>query len=75
MRQKPPCKREGRDCEKRYIGCQSWCEEYQDWLAAHEEEKSKYYAAKRNEADSFLISQINRINKRKLKDEIRGHGK
>ena len=38
---KPPCKVNGVDCPRRYVGCQSECEAHHDWLAVHAAEKEK----------------------------------
>ena len=32
-----PC----RNCQRRYIACHAGCNEYNDWLAIHEEEKAE----------------------------------
>lgn len=40
---KNPCK----DCEKRYLGCHSECEQYLDWKKAHQDAKDKMDADRR----------------------------
>ena len=36
----PPCKVNGVECDKRYIGCHASCASYHEWLAIHEKEKA-----------------------------------
>ena len=50
-------------CEKRYIGCKSYCEPWQEWLAKHEAEKEKerQVKAKDNIATDFLKQQTHRM--------------
>lgn len=35
---KPPCKPDGIECPRRYIGCRAECEQYHEWLLQHEAE-------------------------------------
>lgn len=60
---RPPCKTpDGVDCPKRYIGCQSECETYHDWLAVHAAEKEKMRRKKCVEINttSFIIGREKR---------------
>ena len=52
---KPPCKVNGVNCERRYVGCQSDCEAYHEWLAVHETEKQREYDYKHNEAQDVIV--------------------
>ena len=60
---RPPCKINGIECEKRYIGCRAECEEYHKWLAKHEAEKEQERKAKSDEIaiDTFLATKGKRI--------------
>ena len=62
---KPPCWKEGKDCENRCIACQSSCEEFQAWLAIHAEEKAvnDRRKAKEVEAYEYSIKRIHRMTK------------
>ena len=72
---KPPCKVDGIDCPRRYIGCRAECEEYHKWLAIHDEEKEKLRRNKLNPADDFLIEQQARVKKARHRDYMRGYRK
>lgn len=72
---KPPCKPDGIDCPRRYIGCRAECEEYHKWLAIHDEEKEKQRRNKLNPADDFLIGQQARVKKARHRDYMRGYRK
>lgn len=72
---KPPCKVNGIDCPRRYIGCRAECEEYHKWLAIHDEEKEKQRRNKLNPADDFLIEQQARVKKARHRDYMRGYRK
>lgn len=69
MRAKPPCKVDGVDCSRRYVGCKAGCDEWHRWLAIHAEEKDKIRREKDKciDADSFLVNQ----NKRLVQDRQR----
>ena len=41
LRKKPPCKKDGKDCEERHVGCHSHCKEFSDWKEAREEVLAK----------------------------------
>ena len=51
MKTMPPCKVDGVECGKRYIGCRAECEVYHQWLAVHNEEVEAERAAKAREMD------------------------
>lgn len=70
---KPPCKPDGIDCPRRYIGCRAECDEYHKWLAIHAEEKEKLRQSKLNPADYFLIEQKVRVKKARHRDYMRGY--
>ena len=72
---KPPCKVDGIDCPRRYIGCRAECEEYHKWLAKHDEEKEKTRRNKFNPADDFLIGQQARVKKARHREYMRGYRK
>ena len=72
---RPPCKPDGIDCPRRYIGCRAECEEYHKWLAVHDEEKEKQRRNKFNLADDFLIEQQARVKKARHRDYMRGYRK
>jgi len=59
----PPCKPNGIECPRRYIGCRAECEEYHKWMAKHEEECDRERQMKHaeNDADSFSIDQGKRV--------------
>ena len=71
----PPCKPDGIECPRRYIGCRAECEEYHKWLAIHDEEKEKQRRNKFNSADDFLIEQQARVKKARHRDYMRGYRK
>lgn len=72
---KPPCKVDGIECPRRYIGCRAECEEYHNWLAIHDVEKEKRRQNKVNPADDFLIEQQERVKKVRHRDYMRGYRK
>ena len=61
-RAKPPCKADGIECERRYIGCHAECEKWHEYLAAHQAEKEMILRKKRteNDANAFMIEQGDR---------------
>ena len=63
---KPPCKVNGVECDKRYIGCHADCEAYHEWLAVHAAEKqARYrYYEKTADADSLTTETRQRFCKR-----------
>lgn len=71
----PPCKPDGIDCPRRYIGCRAECEEYNKWLAIHDEEKEKQRRNKFNPADDFLIEQQARVKKARHREYMRGYNR
>ena len=72
---KPPCKVDGIECPRRYIGCRAECEEYHKWLAIHDAEKEKRRQNKVNPADDFLIGQQARVKRARHRDYMRGYRK
>ena len=70
---KPPCKTNGIDCARRYVGCRAECEEYHRWLTIHEAEKERRKQDVGNPADDFLIAQQERIKRAKHRDYMRGY--
>ena len=66
MRHRPPCKTDGIECPRRYIGCRADCEAYHDWLAKHEAEKKRERKNREYEmeVDGFLILQGKRTTLR-----------
>ncbi len=71
----PPCKPDGIECPRRYVGCRAECEEYHKWLAKHDEVKEKLQRNKFNPADDFLIEQQARVKKARHRDYMRGYRK
>ena len=71
----PPCKPNGIDCPRRYIGCRAECEEYHKWLAKHDEENEKLRRNKFNPADDFLIEQQARVKKARHREYMRGYNR
>lgn len=63
---KPPCKVDGVECDKRYVGCHADCEAYHEWLAVHERETEMREAYRNREADvcAFARDTTHRITKR-----------
>jgi len=62
----PPCKPDGIECPRRYIGCRAECEEYHKWLEIHEAEKSKARMTDGEKAaDEFLSLQNRRAMNRR----------
>ena len=70
----PPCKPNGVECPRRYIGCRAECEEYHKWLEIHAEEKQRQ-KQDRNPADNFLIEQQMRIKAARNRDRSRGYNR
>ena len=68
----PPCKVNGIECEKRYIGCRADCEAYHEWLAKHEAEKQNKYDYMHNEARSVIIETCKWYKDRRRKRGQRG---
>lgn len=62
---KPPCKDNGVECQKRYIGCRSECEAYHEWLAKHEAERQNEYKYKHDEAKTRTIDSCIKIRRRR----------
>ena len=73
----PPCKPDGIDCPRRYIGCRAECEEYHKWLAKHDEERAQIKAArdKYMMAEEVMIKRTERVKKARHRDYMRGYRK
>ena len=65
---RPPCKRDGVECQKRYIGCRTECEQYHEWLTKHEVERQNEREYKSDEAKAMIINSC-------IKGRRRRHGK
>ena len=65
MKLKPPCKVDGVDCPRRYIGCRAKCEAWHEWLTIHAEETQKQRKNKLDEFDvtEFLVHQGERTRR------------
>lgn len=70
---KPPCKINGIECPRRYIGCRAECEDYHKWLVKHEAEKERRKLDVGNQADDFLIMQKERVKRARHRDYMRGY--
>lgn len=70
---KPPCKVDGIECPRRYIGCRAECEEYHKWVATHAREKARERMDKQNEADTFLIERKTRKKQERGMEHMRGY--
>ena len=60
---RPPCKVDGIDCPRRYVGCKSNCSEWHNWLIIHTEEKTTIAKKKYEESvvDGFVADQGRRV--------------
>lgn len=72
---KPPCKVDGVECSRRYIGCRAKCEAYHDWMVKHEAEMEQRRQGRKNEADDFLIEQSERVKRARHRDYMRGYNR
>lgn len=77
MRVQPPCKVNGVECDRRYVGCRADCDKWNEYLVAHEAEKEqirrnrdKYMAA-----EDFLITQSLRVRQARHRDYMREYNK
>lgn len=68
---RPPCKRDGVECPKRYVGCRAECEQYHKWLARHEVERQNEYNDKHDEAKDMMIKTCLKYKERRMR---RGKG-
>jgi hypothetical protein len=71
---RPPCKPDGIDCPRRYVGCKAECEEWHEWLAAHERELAQIRAQKNEyheyyEYSARLIDKQDRHKPRKRRGQ------
>ena len=66
MREKPPCKVNGVERKKRYIGCRADCEAYHNWLAAHNAELE---ARRNHKAKEIDIADVE--GKRYLRERLK----
>jgi len=53
---RPPCKTDGIDCPRRYIGCRAECDEWHKWLAIHERELEQIRASKNEHHEYYEYS-------------------
>ena len=67
---KPPCWKDGKDCDRRYIACQSSCEEFQAWLAIHAEEKAREKQIRQAEHEVMAIITTHEQRSRSAKRAI-----
>lgn len=60
---KPPCKRDGKHCTRRYEGCHAECEDWAEYQRIHREEKDKMIKNKKIEdmANRVLINRKKRF--------------
>lgn len=60
---KPPCYKDGHDCDKRHVGCRTNCKEWQDWTAIHEQEceQRREKAHAHNDVEEFIMRQAVRV--------------
>ena len=65
MRVKPPCKVDGMDCPRRYVGCRATCDEWAEWMVRHAEEVEQAIKKRREEKDvtEFLVQQGERTRR------------
>lgn len=61
----PPCKPDGIDCPRRYIGCRAECEAWHEWLCVHEKEVEarRHEKDRLYDADAFLVNQGKRTRR------------
>lgn len=75
---KPPCKKDGIECPRRYFGCRSECPEYSDYLKIKSEEKAKILSNKHADLDvisftidsnkRYRVAQAEKYNNKKRND-------
>ena len=65
MRLQAPCK----DCEKRYLGCHSECDDYIDYN--NKQQKIRDERAARSEECQMIVKQINESRKRMTRGRIK----
>ena len=77
MRVQPPCKVNGVECDRRYIGCHANCEKWNQYLAAREAEKEQIRRKKDMDriADGFLIEQTDRVKQARHREYMREYYK
>lgn len=58
---KVPCWNDGKDCDKRQVGCRRNCKEWQEYEKQQEEYRKQQYIARKTEhsADRFLAERCN----------------
>lgn len=71
MKTKPPCKVNGVDCPRRYVGCRAGCEKWHEWLVVHERETARRRQYRHNEADGFLVGRKKRVEQARHRDYMR----
>lgn len=59
-----------KDCEKRVLGCHSYCEDYQSQKTSYEKDKQKITEQKQKESMSvgFVVDRVNKIKRRKNRE-------
>ena len=64
---KPPCKVDGVECNKRYVGCHADCEAYHKWLEAHDAAMAKNIEQREmtRDADTHMIYRHIKARKRR----------
>ena len=77
MMTKPPCKVDGVDCPRRYVGCKAGCEKWHEWLAIHADEKEKIRLGreKYTDVESCMIDQTKRVNLDRQRRYIERYGR
>lgn len=63
MSLKPPCKRNGKDCEQRHVGCHATCEEYKDFAA----QSAALRKGAWDPADEYSIDRVRKNERRNLR--------
>ena len=67
---RPPCWKDGKDCERRYIACQSSCEDFQRWMAIHAAEKKRENDNKKAEHELLAVVATHGERSRRTKRAI-----
>lgn len=64
---KPPCKPDGVECTRRYVGCRAVCEQYHEWLIQHEAElqNKREYNNRNRIPNDHVIDLCIRLRKRR----------
>ena len=66
-RKPPPCYREGKRCEKRVVGCHSWCKDWKEWKEDDLKKKEEAYHLYRIEqtTEDYVVEKIREAKKKK----------